>query len=103
MMMGQKVRQATDISTVELTEAREAASALLEQLGLEAYLFEIEPRDKRWELHIDCAIVQGWQSATLPVDKSLLLASHKESAARERLLSEWRKRLAACAKGNASR
>jgi hypothetical protein len=103
MMMSQKLSQATDISTVELIEAKEAANDLLEQLGLDAYLFEIEPRDERWELRIDCAIEQGWQSARLPVDKSLLLASHKESGARERLLSEWRTRLAACTKCNASR
>ncbi len=92
------MNQVMDISSIELIEAKEAANDLLERLGLEAYLFEIEPGNEFWELRVDCAIAQGWQSTVLSVDKSLLLASRKETAARDRLLNEWRKRLAACAR-----
>ena len=83
-------------SLTELTNAKEAAARLLEQLGLEAYLFEIEPGEERWHLQVECAIDGGWQSTTLPVDKALLLASREDTAAQNQLLAQWRERLAAC-------
>ncbi|OGI46789.1 MAG: hypothetical protein A2637_05200 [Candidatus Muproteobacteria bacterium RIFCSPHIGHO2_01_FULL_65_16] len=84
------------LSMDTLTEAREAARALLEQLHLAAYLFEVEPRAELWEVRIDCALVDGWQSATIGVDIAQLLGSRADPALRARLLKEWRTRLAAC-------
>ncbi len=84
------------ITTLELAQAKEAVSTLLEQLGVAAYLFEIEPREDRWSLRVDCALDEGWQSVALPVDKSLLVASREDVLARERLLNEWRTQLGAC-------
>jgi hypothetical protein len=84
------------ITTAELAQAKEAVSTLLEQLGVAAYLFEIEPREDRWSLRIDCALDEGWQSVALPVDKSLLVASRNDVLVRERLLNEWRPQLGAC-------
>lgn len=84
------------ITTHELAQAKEAVSMLLEQLGVAAYLFEIEPREGPWSLRIDCALDDGWQSVALPVDKSLLVASREDIRAREHLLDEWRAQLHAC-------
>lgn len=69
-------------STEELLKAKETASALLEQLHLAAYLFEVEPRQGHWEVRIDCALDQGWQTSVLLVDKALLLASAHDPGAR---------------------
>jgi hypothetical protein len=88
------------LSTVELAEARQAASDLLEQAGLEAYLFEIEPRQGHWELRVECAIPQGWQTLALPVDKDLLLASRKDAAVRHQLLEDWRRHFGTCKKAS---
>ena len=33
------------ISTLELAEARESAKSILEELQLDAYIYEVEPRD----------------------------------------------------------
>jgi len=81
---------------LELAQAKEAAAALLGQLGLEAFLFEVEPQDELWQVKVECAIENGWQTSTLPIAKALLLASQDDAGAREQLLSEWRERLAAC-------
>lgn len=87
----------TGFSTLELAEAREAARTLLETLGLAAYLFEVEPRaDGRWEVRIDCAVADGWQSLVLPVSRERLLASRADEQARAELLRDWGERLAAC-------
>lgn len=86
------------ISIVELATAKEAVSALLDDLGLEAYLFEIEPGDRRWEVRLECAIEPGWESVMLPVDKLKLLASREDAAVHAELLAAWRERLAACKK-----
>jgi hypothetical protein len=83
-------------SAAEVEQAREATSALLEKLGLAAYLFAIEPRESGWELTVECAVEEGWEAITLPVDIQLLLSSRADPDARKRLLETWAPRLAAC-------
>ena len=84
------------LAITELSKARDTVAAMLEELRLEAYLFEVEPKDDTWEVKIECAMEQGWETVTLSVDKELLLASMDERHGRERLLREWQARLAAC-------
>lgn len=52
------------LSIAELARAREATTELLDELGLDAYLFEVEPRDGQWQLKVDCAIAAegAWES-----------------------------------------
>jgi hypothetical protein len=76
-----------------LIEARETVQALLDQLGLAAYLFEVEPRTDHWEIRIECAPNSGWQSSVLNVDEQTLLACRFDAAARDRMLNELRKHL----------
>lgn len=94
----------------ELTQARETVASLLETLGLAAYLFEIEPREGRWEVRVECALnsdargcasaaqggkpgAAGWQSTTLTVDEALLAAASTDNPTREALLADWRHHL----------
>ncbi len=84
------------ISTDELLKAREAVRALLDQLRLSTYVFEVEPREGEWEVRIECAVDKGWQRSTLPVAKTLLLACAQDRGLRERLLADWSTHLAAC-------
>lgn len=86
-------------STDELLKATEAARALLDQLRLSAYTFEVEPREGEWEVRVECAVAQGWQRSVLGADKALLLASAQDPNARGRLLADWSKHLAACRRG----
>ena len=83
------------LSGKQLTEARDTVQALLEQPGLAAYLFEVEPRTDPWEVRIECAPDSGWQSSILNVDEGRLTACRTDAGARNRLLEEWRQRLQA--------
>ncbi|NIO43441.1 MAG: hypothetical protein GTO41_26770 [Burkholderiales bacterium] len=83
-------------STDELLKATEAARALLDQLRLSAYTFEVEPREGEWEVRVECAVPEGWQRSVLAADKALLLASAQDPASRARLLAEWGQHLASC-------
>jgi len=67
---------------------------VLDQLGLTAYLFEVEPHEGAWEVRIDCGRLSDWQSTTLAVDGKRLLSSCTNEAVRAELLEEWGKHLA---------
>jgi hypothetical protein len=79
-------------SEKQLSEARDTVQTLLEQLGLAAYLFEVESRTDLWEVRIERAPDSAWQSF-LNVDESRLTACRTDAGARDQLLEEWRKRL----------
>lgn len=81
------------LSSAELTAAKDATGALLDELGLKAYLYEVEPEEDAWRIRVDCATVQGWQSLSVTVDKQTLLASRTDAAARSHLTGIFRKRL----------
>ena len=82
-----------ELSAKELALAKETVGGLLEQLGLTAYLFEVEPHAGRWQVRIECALDSAWQSSVLAVDEGLLRASRTDATARRRLLDEWGQRL----------
>jgi hypothetical protein len=89
------------LSIAELARARDTTAELLDELRLDAYLFEIEPRDGQWQLKVDCAVEAdgAWESVTLVVPKEMLLMGLDDTSIRRRILAEWRGRLAACKPG----
>ncbi len=86
------------LSTIELAKARDAANAILEQLQLDAYIFEVEPRNDDWELRIECASETdgAWETIKFQVPKGTLLASIDDKTARYQLVEYWKKKLAGC-------
>ncbi|WP_455208032.1 hypothetical protein [Kaarinaea lacus] len=86
------------VTTLELAKAREAASAILEELQLDAYIYEVEPDDEDWELKIECAcdINGGWEMISLKVPKDMLLDSDHIHSAKESLFAYWKKKLNRC-------
>ncbi|AKF03432.1 hypothetical protein [Sandaracinus amylolyticus] len=81
-----------------LLEARAAAAALLEQLGLEGFVFEIEPRVDTEDVVVLVEWVRGgpegtWTSTRVVVDGELLLRSRNDDASRDRLLAQLRARI----------
>ena len=86
------------ISTSDLAKARETARAILEELRLEAYLFEVEPKNDVWEIKIECVceIDGGWEMLTLKVPKQMLLDRHEDISAEYNLMDYWRTKLAGC-------
>ncbi len=79
-----------------LAQARDTVDALLRQLLLDAYLFEVEPRNDHWQVRIDCATDGGWQSFDVELAGDELAACAGDAAARAALLERWRARLSAC-------
>jgi hypothetical protein len=89
------------LSTLELANAREIVRGLLEQLRLEAYLFEVEPHEPNWQIRVDCGIKEQWQSVVLEISFGQLSASREDGPERDALLTAWHKQLGACARGTA--
>ena len=83
-------------SMQELANAREIVRGLLEQLQLEAYLFEVEPKEPHWKIRVECAVNDVWQSTLLEVDAERLWASKEPGQKREALLLDWQKHLGIC-------
>jgi hypothetical protein len=81
------------LSTRDLVEAKENIAALLDELDLEGYLFEVEPEGDDWRVRIECATAGNWCATTLRVNTVALLAAQREEDARQRLLADWRTRL----------
>ncbi|RRQ20990.1 hypothetical protein [Thiohalobacter thiocyanaticus] len=84
------------LSIKELSTANEMVRELLEQLELDAYLFEVEPANDHWQVRVECPVAEGWQTVTLHVDKTRLSDCRRDVAVREALLWKWRTALAAC-------
>ncbi len=87
-----------EYTSVELAMARDVSKALLEGLGLDAYLFEVEPKESYWELKIECAneIDGSWTTTSVQISDELLMGASKESDKEEQLLEFLGKELSAC-------
>lgn len=85
-------------SIAELAKARDTAMMILEELQLDAFLYELEPRDDVWELTVECAcqINGGWERIVIQVPKAMLLGSFDNDVTRQRLFEYWRNKLADC-------
>ena len=88
------------LSPIDLAKARETANTILEDMRLDAYIFEVEPRNENWELTIECAceIDGGWKTITLRVPKKILLQSFVDEDVKRDLFNYWKKRLVDCKK-----
>ena len=86
------------ISTLDLAKARESADIILKELQLDAFIYEVEPRDDVWELNIQCAcdVDGGWETIMLQVPKRMLLDSFDDDKAKQHLFEYWKKVLADC-------
>jgi hypothetical protein len=84
------------VSTSELAQAREVVSRVLEELRLEAYLFEVEPREGQWQIRVECAVEGGWGSCLLTADKEYLLRGTDDAITHAVLVDNWRDALADC-------
>ena len=84
-------------SITELAEIREVIAKLLDELQLEAYLFEIEPSgEEQWQLTVECAIKDGWETVKLKANKDYFLHGADDAVFHQLLIDEWREALSAC-------
>ena len=84
------------LGSADLARARETAARVLDELNLEAYLFEVEPEEEMWELRLECAFDSGWTSLSVPVNRRDLLEAGGDEAAFARLVEQVRSRVGEC-------
>ena len=84
------------LSVVELARVREEVAQLLDELRLDAYLFEVEPQNAHWEVKIECAVTEGWETFRLTAEKQNLLRARDNIETHKQLLNDWRSALTAC-------
>lgn len=86
------------LTAEELVEAREAANTILEELKLDAYLFEVEPQNAHYLLNVECACEKdgGWIATTLTIPKEQMISGFTNLEVRHQLFEYWNKKLAAC-------
>ena len=85
-----------NLSITELAKIREAISKLLDELQLEAYVFDVEPQEGQWQLTVECAIDEGWQTVTLKANKDYFQHGADDAVFHQLLLDEWREALSTC-------
>ena len=88
------------MTSSDLIQARVLIGEILDELELDAYLFEIEPREGPWELKVECAVDEGWGSYRITLDDHQLLAGFSDGSARRALREQCRQSLAACRKNS---
>lgn len=84
------------LSMHELAQAREVVTRVLDELGLDAYLFEVEPHQGQWEIKVECAVDDGWESCRLSADREYLLRGIDDAVVHAVLTDNWREALSAC-------
>jgi len=89
----QKMAAATE---ADLALATVAVDTLLENLGLSAHLYSVEPRVGKWAVIVECATESGWQRVALQAGPELIAAIRGDANAHAALIAEWRTHLAAC-------
>lgn len=85
-----------ELSAEELARMRMNVAALLDELQLETYLFDIEPNPGQWEIKVECATDDGWSTFRLTAESDYLLHGRYDAVAHAVLLDNWRDSLAAC-------
>ena len=84
------------LSIMELKQARDTIATLLDELKLDAYLFEVEPREGQWEINIECALDEGWERFKLSASEEYLIHGKDDAVLHEFLLEVWRDALREC-------
>jgi hypothetical protein len=87
-------------TAADIAQTRAVVERVLEELGLAAFLFTLEPKESGWQLTVECAGDGGWQTITLPADAGELRASVRDPEARDRLRTAWSNRLGGCTRGS---
>lgn len=84
------------IGTLDLVMARELLTRILDELELDAYLFDIEPGEGAWTVKIECAAGGGWERVELSLSNDQLCRASGEIGVMKQLSEEISERLRDC-------
>ncbi len=77
------------LSIHDLGQAREAAAGVLDDLGLEAYVFDVEPGETAFRVHVEYRTTAGWQTRDMQVAPRQLADAAGDARSRARLAEQW--------------
>ena len=84
------------LSTVEYAKARDTIGKMLDELRLEAYLFEVEPAEDQVKIKVECALDGEWEAVELKFDAGLVLRAIDDPEAYRSVRERLRTAVAAC-------
>lgn len=90
------------LSTSEVARARQTVSRVLDEMGLDAYLFEIEPGEDDWQLHLECAAEDGWSRLTVNLDADTLAQAAEDEGAFRRVMARCAEACGECKRAGGS-
>ena len=83
-----------------LRSARQAVEMVLDGMGMDSYLYTVEPytagsdrEADRWSVRVECSTRGGWKEAHLNVDPGELRASLRDPSVRAKLQRDWQPHL----------
>jgi len=83
-----------NFSQAEIDAVYDAASNILNDIGLGAVPFHIEPQAGMWTLRLERASTNGGVTMSIPIDHHHLKESLDDQEARARLRHDWTIKLA---------
>jgi len=89
------------LSMQNLATARDIVQNLLEYLDVDAYVFDVEPGENAWMIHLECGAEDGWHTRVIEVAPARLANTESDVGERERLVQEWDRILSDCQRRHA--
>lgn len=84
------------LSPLNLAGATEAINQLLTQLNLEAFLFAVEHTERGWELRVECAAEDGWQTQIILLGNEIPTTHEADARTRVQLMALLEEKLVGC-------
>lgn len=81
------------ITSNQLIQARETVTTLLDEIGLENYMFEIKPQQGRWDINLECNTDQGWECIQLSANEEYIVRGKDDAVLHQFLIDEWSEQL----------
>lgn len=87
------------LSIADLAQARDVVTKILEELKLDAFLFDVEPHEGQWEIKVECAVESDlWETFDLTAKLEYLLRGSDDAVVHQLLLDNWQEALCNCKK-----
>ena len=86
----------TKLSIAEMAQVRSNMDKILDELQLDAYIYEVEPQQGQWQLTVECATEDGWQTVKYGANEEYLLRGVDDAVVHEVLIDGLREALSAC-------
>lgn len=84
------------LSTVQFAKVRDTVGQMLDELGLRAYLFEVEPVEDQVKIKVECALDGEWEAVEVSFDSGLVLRAIDDPEAYRSVRERLRTAVTAC-------